>query len=181
MPQSLGEVKYGKDEELERLANELLNGSVGENKRCVDRDIEKVSYELGLVSDDDLHHYDPNNDWDAQDSVFAVSVDPGDLSGIEPTICADVPDGNVRARNPKLHERRALTRHTGDDEAWGSTFEEIPLLGVNEGPRKVCTRCKQSRGLSLFSRDKRNVDGLRSWCRSCEKAAAKNRYTRKSQ
>lgn len=175
----LGEVKYGKDDELEHLANKLLNGSVGVNKRGIDRDIEKVSYESGHIARDELEYYDPDNDWDSQDSVFAVTIDPSDLSGIEPTICADVPDGNVRARNPKLQERRALTRHTGDEDGWGTTFEEIPLLGVNEGPRKKCSKCRQSKGLSLFSPDTRNADGLRSWCKVCEKESAKNRYTRK--
>lgn len=175
-----GEVKYGKDDKLERLANKLLNASVGDNKRGIERDIEKVSYEAGYITRDELQHYDPDNDWDAQDSVFAVAVDPSDLSTIEPTICVDFPDGNVRARNPKMQERRALTRQIGDEDGWGTTFEEIPLLGVNDGPRKICAKCKKTKGLHLFSSDKRNADGLHSWCKECRRESGKKAYVRKN-
>lgn len=177
---SVGRVKYGKDEKLEEEADRLLAESVGENKRSIDRDAEKLSYPAGRITLGELRHYDPRNDWDTLDSVFTIVVDPGDIESFEPTICTDVDEGNIRARNPALRKRKDLMRHVGDDDNWGSAREEIPLLGVNEGPRKVCSRCGRPESFLLFSPDDRNRDGLRSWCMACERESSKMRYTRKS-
>ncbi|WPH57808.1 hypothetical protein [Mycobacterium phage WXIN] len=175
----LGRVKYGKDDTLEELADKLLANSAGDNARSIDRDIEKASYDAGLITVDELQLYDPGNDWDTRDSAFTIYINPGDMAYITPSECADQGDGNIRAEHPELLERRALMRHTGDDDGWGSTVEESPPLGINKGPRKTCTKCKQPKGLQYFSPDARNKGGLRSWCRKCEKERAKNRYTRK--
>lgn len=160
-------VRCGPDKKLEELANQFLGK--GNGRRGAARDAEKMSYESGFVSVDELHFYDPTNDWDTQDSVFAVVVDPGDIAYVAPTICSGVDDGNDVVRNPKLLERRALMRHVEDDDDWGPAEEEIPPLGVNDGDRKVCAKCKKSKGLMFFSPDARNVDGLHSWCKECRK------------
>lgn len=170
---NVGRVKYGTDKELEELANQLLAEGVGDNHRSIARDIEKMSHGSGPSE-----HYDPTNDWDTQDSVFTIYTQPNDLEFIEPSIC-DGHDGNVRARNPALQQRKDLMRHVGEDDDWGPTREKIPLLGINEGPRKTCTKCKKSKGFMLFSPDTRNRDDLRSWCKQCEKESSKIRYTRK--
>jgi hypothetical protein len=161
--------KYGRDEEFEAAANKLLADSVGDNKRSVARDAEKMHYEAGRIPRERLEHYDPDNDWDTLDSSFAIPVDPGDIDDIESTMRAEVDDDNVRARNPGLRQRADLMRHVEDTDHWGSTSEDIPLLGINVGPRKTCTRCKLARGLKYFSPDRRNKDGLHSWCKTCRK------------
>lgn len=136
----MGDVTHGKNEHLEELAD------------------------LFLARSDD-------NDWDTTpESVYAISVAPSDIAGIEPDICAEVGDGNARARNPKLRERRALTRHMRDKDHW-TTAEDLPLLGVNDGPRKTCSKCKRSKGLSLFSPKADAKDGLHPWCKKCRKDA----------
>jgi hypothetical protein len=188
----LGKVKYGVDKKLEEEANRLLAEDAGENRRSVSRDVEKMRYEAGLISSEELHYYDPDNDWGTHDSAFTIYTEPSGLELIDPSIC-DGNDGNVRDRSrvdPKLpvgvwgrageEERRGLSRHVQDDDNWGSTREENPLLGVNEGPRKVCTQCRKEKGLQFFSPDARNRDGLRSWCKGCERKSSKIRYTRKS-
>lgn len=172
-------IKYGVDEGLEARANEILYDQVGENSRSPHRDLEKVAYEKGFTPPEELQHYDPANDWDAQDSAYAIIASPNTISTVEPSLCSELDDGNTRSRNRKSEERRAQRRHLDDTDDWGSDHEDIPLLGVNEGPRKTCRQCKKPKGLSLFSPDARNSDGLRSWCRNCEKEAAKMRYTRK--
>lgn len=159
-------VKYGRDEDLEKIADQLLRESVGRNKRSVARDVEKMSYECGHLSSEELRFYDPVNDWDTQDSAYSVLVDPSDIENVEPTICASVPDGNVRARNPQMLERRALMRHVGDEDNWGSPREDIPFLGDN-GDRKVCARCSRSKSLDLFSPDRRGRLGRDNWCKKC--------------
>lgn len=148
-------------------ADKILSASVGRNKRGIDRDIEKMSYECGLVSADELRHYDPSNDWDTQDSVFEVAIEPGDMDGIVSAMCSD--DGNVRAANPRMTKRQSLMRHIGDSDGGGPVREDIPMLGVNDGPRKVCAKCKRSKGHPFFSPDARNKDGLHSWCKECRK------------
>jgi hypothetical protein len=165
----LGDVTYGKDEGLEKLADKLLGGAGG--KRSVERDIEKLQYEAGIISAEELRHYDPDNDWDTHDSVFALSIAPADMDGVEPTICAEVDDGNSRARNSRLQERQALMRHVNDIDSWGLDREEIPLLGANDGPRKTCRKCKLPKGLSFFSPKADSKDGLHPWCKACRKAA----------
>lgn len=159
-------VKYGKDEDLERAADELLREGVGRNKRSVARDVEKLSYESGFISRDELRVYDPTNDWDTQDSAFAVLVDPASIENVDPTICADTPDGNVRASNPRALERKALMRHVGDEDNWGSSRENIPLLGDN-GDRKSCPKCGKSKSLDYFSPDRRGRYGRDNWCKAC--------------
>lgn len=172
-------MKYGKDKSLEALANQLLSEGVGGNKPSIDRDIEKRKYELGLISLDELQYYDPANTWDTHDSAFSIAIDPDGVDSVESTICDA--DDNVRSRNPKLLERGAAMQHVGEDDDWGPELEaDIPPLGVN-GPRKACTKCRRPKGLSCFSPDPRNRDGLRSWCQDCEKESARMRYTRKSQ
>lgn len=160
--------KSGRDEELEALADELLGQGVGGNKRSVDRDVEKMSYGAGRRSADSLKFYDPTNDWDTQDSVSAVTVDPGDIANILPTITVDVDDGNIRAANTDLMDRQKLMRHA-EDGGSGASAETIPLLGANEGPRKTCRRCKVPKGLALFSPKSDAKDGLHPWCKSCRK------------
>ena len=34
---------------------------------------------------------------------------------------------------------------------------------------KVCVRCKESKPLTEFSKDRRNKDGLNKYCRACKK------------
>lgn len=162
------ELKYGRDDELEDDANRLLAGSVGENKRSIDRDAEKLAYEAGRIAFADLRYYDPCNDWNALDSAFAIQVAPADIEGIEPTICAD--DDNLRSRNPALRERKDLRRHVEDTDSWGSAREDIPLLGANEGPRKVCTSCGQPKGRRCFYAHPRTKDKLQSQCKSCQRS-----------
>lgn len=166
----LGRVKYGKDDELEKLADQLLNNSAGENKRSVDRDMEKMSYERGFISSEDLKFYDPTNDWDTHESPTVAPISPDDIPYVSSTICSEVNDGNIRARNPELPKRRALMRHVDDEAGWGSTGEDIPLLGANDGPRKVCTKCKQAKGLQYFYSHPRTRDRLQSQCKSCQKS-----------
>jgi hypothetical protein len=72
-------------------------------------------------------------------------------------------------------------RHLDDVDNWGSSEEDIPLLGVNEGPRKVCSNCKKSKGLQYFSAHGRNADGLQSQCKQCRRDAAKKAYIRKTE
>jgi hypothetical protein len=164
------EVKFGRDKKLEDEANEWLAKNVGSNARGVPRDAEKMSYEHGFTPAEDLQHYDPAVDWPTKDSVFMVIADPADVVAMDPTICAEVDDGNVRARNPRLEDRAALRRHIDDASGWGSAADErIPLLGANDGPRKVCRRCGRSQGLQYFSPDIRNRDGLHSWCKGCRR------------
>lgn len=162
------EAKTGRDDKLEAEANKLLTEGVGENKRSLERDVEKMLYESGQKSVDELEHYDPDNDWHAQDSAYAVLVNPADIPGIEPTIC-DMDDGNARVRNPKLRERQILMRHVDDTDSWGSAREFIPLLGVNDVRPKICTRCKLAKRTEYFSPDPRKRDGLQAWCKQCRK------------
>lgn len=163
-------LKYGRDAKLEAEANKWLYAEVGDNKRSPARDVEKTKFEHGSVTEDDLQHYDPVNTWDTKDSAYSIAVDPDDVDWVESTICADVDDGNVRRRHDKLLERKALMRHIEDSDSWGLVDEdEVPLLGVNEGPRKVCTRCKRSKGLSLFSPRTGRRGGLQSWCKQCRR------------
>ncbi|MCG7607125.1 hypothetical protein [Mycobacterium sp. CnD-18-1] len=173
-------VRYGKDDKLEADANKWLSDATGENKRGIERDIEKMSYESGLIGEDELELYDPGGDWRTKESAFTLYVAPADLEGFEPTICADVPDGNVRAANPRIASRRALMRHVEDADSWGGVGENVPLLGANDGPRKVCTRCKQPKGLQYFSADPRNkADGLYSWCKACHREYVRSTYEKK--
>ncbi|TGD85141.1 hypothetical protein BayCH28_22330 [Mycolicibacterium sp. CH28] len=189
-----GKSKNGKDKKLETEAAEWLARDVGPNKRSLDRDIEKMQYEFGSATRNELGLYDPDNDWDALDSAFSIFVRPG--ADITPSLCT-ADDGNVRARSredPKTpagvwgrageEERRGLSRHVGDDDDWGSAYEkEIPPLGKNErepGTGKRCTRCQLVKRIDYFGPDKRNSDGLRSSCRQCDRDTAKAAYARKA-
>ncbi|QRY51777.1 hypothetical protein [Mycolicibacterium septicum] len=173
------EAKTGRDDKLETEADKWLSKSVGKNKRSVERDVEKMLHESGQAGE--LEHYDPDNDWDTQDAPNgAILINPADVVKVTPSICADMDDGNVRARNLNLSRRNALMRHMGDEDNWGSNREDIPLLGVYDGERKTCTKCGRTKRVEFFSPDKRNVGKVRSWCKLCEKAAAKMRYTRKN-
>lgn len=166
----IGRLKYGKDAKLEADANKWLAQSVGENKRSIARDVEKMAYEGGHRSLEELCHYDPVNDWATRDSAFSIAVDPGEVDWVESTICAEVDDGNIRRRHDQLLERKALMRHVGDSDSWGSDVEgDIPALGINNGDRKVCSNCGRSKGLDLFYGNSRSKDGLHSWCKSCLK------------
>lgn len=42
--------------------------------------------------------------------------------------------------------------------------------------KKRCTRCKQPRERKLFNSSLRHRDGLRSWCKRCERDASKEYY-----
>ena len=177
----LGKIRYGKDDELEALADQWLSRGVGDNKRCPDRDKEKMLYEFGLVGDDELEFYDPTNDWDTHDEVFVRLY--GNIDDASPSLCSG-DDGNIRARSrmdPHLsagvwgraggEERNGLSHHVEDDDDWGPSFEVIPLLGANElrpGLSKICSKCGLRKLLAAFSPDPRNKgDGLHSWCRKC--------------
>lgn len=175
-PLGLGIVKFGKDQKLEEDADKLLKGSAGENKRSIARDIEKVRYEHGLATLDELEHYDPADDWNAKDSAFAVLTDPSDISSVESTIC----DENIRARNPQLQERQALMRHVSDSDSWGSAWEaEIPPLGDN-GDRKRCSKCDRYKSLDHFSPDRRGRYGRDNWCKSCRMGQKRDKRDEKS-
>lgn len=180
---SLGRVKYGRDAELEELADKLLyDGLAGDNKRSLTRDRERMAYDLGLTSPGDLQHFDPTNDWDTLDSAFTLYIDPSDIAYLEPSICAGVDDGNDRARNKLMLERQAGMRHVGDGDEWGAGEEDIPLLGVNEGPRKTCTKCKRSKGHQYFSPKRDAKDKLHPWCKECRKnAVSQNRRNSRSE
>jgi len=41
---------------------------------------------------------------------------------------------------------------------------------------KVCTKCKELKGLEFFYKDKRKKDGKHSSCKKCENKATKNSY-----
>jgi hypothetical protein len=166
------EVKFGRDKKLEDEANVWLAKGVGDNDRSILRDAEKMSYEHGFISAEDLQHYDPIVDWKTTDSVYAIPINPADADAIESTICADVDDGNTRARNPRLLERQALMRHRTDEEGWGSIAEgPVPILGDNGGGvRKKCTKCGRLKGTDFFYAHPRTRDGLQSQCKSCQKS-----------
>lgn len=182
-------VKLGRDDKLEADANKLLYGSVGKNKRSTKRDLEKMGYESGVYSAGELHYYDPVNDWDTMDGVPVLQF--GDIERVEPSDCAD--GENVRARsreNPNLpagtwgragaEERRGLRRHIREDEDWGGSWEDIPLLGANSGKRKTCTKCGRSMGVDCFSLDPRNKkDGRHSWCKVCHQKHKRSTYEKK--
>lgn len=162
------EAKFGRDDKLETEADKWLSEGVRDNARSLERDIEKMSHEAGTLWLGEAEYYDPLNDWDTQDSAYAILMD--DLSGVEPTICADVDDGNSRARNRTMQERQKLMEHLDENADWGSTRESVPLLGANDGPRKVCTKCGKAKGLQYFYAQPRNKDGLSSWCKNCQKS-----------
>ncbi|MGY4710166.1 hypothetical protein ACXDF8_11525 [Mycolicibacterium sp. CBM1] len=186
---------HGKNNTLEAAANEWLAKDVGENTRSIDRDIEKVQYESGQILRDELRLYDPRNDWDTQDSAYSILIDPGDMAYVTPSLC-DGHDGNVRARDREdpntppgtwgavgIRERQKMTRHVGDEDDWGATYEDIPPLGQNtRDPTlgKRCTRCNLIKLNKYFGPEKRNSDGMRSWCKQCDRESAKAAYARKS-
>ncbi|AEK09546.1 hypothetical protein LITTLEE_167 [Mycobacterium phage LittleE] len=165
-------LRYGLDEALEKKAADWLSRGVGGNERSTQRTREKLLYEFGALTEDDLELYDPSNDWDTQDSAFSLMVSPRDLEALEPSICAD---DNSRARNQRMRERRALMRHVNDTDAWGPAAEDsIPPLGENEeAERKVCTKCKRLKRVEFFYAQPRNKDGYSSWCKSCQKSINK--------
>ncbi len=170
------EVKHGRDPDLERLADKILTEGLSDNKRSIDRDIEKMMYQGGHLTMEELRVYDPGNDWDTQDSAYSILVEPAKMQYIEPSITHG--DENVRARNPRLLERQALMRHVGEGN---SPPEDIPLLGINDGRRKVCGRCQQAKGLPLFSPKNDAKDGLHPWCKKCRKdTVPQNRKTSRS-
>ncbi len=173
----LGDVTYGKDEGLEKLADQLLGG--GDHKRSIERDIEKLQYEAGILSADELRHYDPVNDWDTRDSAFALLINPAEMVYVEQSICAEVGDGNVRSRNQRIHERQTLMRHVDDSEDWGSVVEDVPFLGDN-GDRKLCAGCGRHKGLQYFSPDRRGRFGRDNWCKVCRTGQKRARRANKS-
>ncbi|AYB69645.1 hypothetical protein SEA_KALAH2_158 [Mycobacterium phage Kalah2] len=165
----LGEVKHGRDEKLEADADEWLSRGVGDNERSDERTLEKLLYDLGRLSREDLQLHNPDYDWDTQYSAFALTVSPADLVTLEPSI-GDVGDGNIRARNPRSAARRALMRHIDDEGGWGSAAaDEIPPLGLNKGDRKTCTKCKKAKGLDYFYAHPKTRDGLQSQCKACQR------------
>lgn len=163
-------VKFGRDDALEEWADELL-GDCGE--RSDERDREKVAYEYGLIEYDDLQYYDPDADWQTKDSGYAILVSPADMVYIEPTICTEVNDGNVRAKNLRMAERRSLMGVSSEDDSWGTAQEDVPLLGVNEGERKTCPGCGRSKGLSCFYAQPGNKDKRATLCMVCTRAASR--------
>lgn len=190
-------LRFGKDSKLEADADEWLARGVGENKRSKYRDIEKMSYEFGIISAEECEFYDPTNDWDTQDEVYVRAF--GNIDDAVPSLCSG-DDGNVRARSrmdPHLppgvwgrageEERRGLSRHVDDDDDWGSGFEMVPILGgqpdldgrrQDEALRKTCTKCKRSLGRECFYKNPRAKDGFHAWCKPCLKS--NNNNTEKS-
>jgi hypothetical protein len=45
---------------------------------------------------------------------------------------------------------------------------------------KTCTRCKRTRKLEAFYKDKHMKDGLSSWCKACTKAYDREYRARKN-
>lgn len=45
---------------------------------------------------------------------------------------------------------------------------------------KSCDRCRETKALSAFSRDSREKDGLRRYCRACDALGARNRVNKPS-
>lgn len=43
---------------------------------------------------------------------------------------------------------------------------------------KTCTRCRLAKSRSQFCRDKRNKDGLGSWCKQCYREYSHDQYHR---
>ncbi|WP_212808831.1 hypothetical protein, partial [Acinetobacter baumannii] len=70
----MGEVKHGRDEKLEADADEWLSRGVGDNERSDERTLEKLLYDLGRLSREDLQLHNPDYDWDTQYSAFALTV-----------------------------------------------------------------------------------------------------------
>lgn len=153
-----------------------------------------MAYEAGLItSEEDLQYYDPTNNWDTLDSAYSLLTDPGDIEHVESSLC-DGDDGNVRARSrtPKMpdgvwgragaEELRRLKRQVNDHDDWGPTYDkEIPPLGINEyTDHNVCTRCNLAKRREYFPTDPRKENGLHSWCKRCQREAAKTRYERKT-
>lgn len=173
------EAKSGPDKDQEAEANKLLSGSAGKNRRSLKRDIEKAKLELGLIGEDDLTCYDPAGDWKTHDEPEVIPVNPADLSYMRPSNPVD--DGNDRPFNYEMAERAGLRKHVEDDADWGRTAEWIPPIGCNEvdtAASKVCTKCGKRVRLEYFRSDPRKLDGLKSWCKPCENAAALARYTK---
>ena len=155
--------RKGRDANLEAEANAWLRQGVGKNKRSRERDFEKMGYEAGIYSVDELKHYDPTNDWDTRYSTKMVTSD--DIDYMPTTITGD---DNIRHEHLELVERHKLTAHTEDSDSGGRVFEELPEL-FDHDVRKVCTKCNTAKGRECFSRDLRNKDGLHSWCKVCRK------------
>jgi len=159
-------VKQGRDKNLEAEANKWLAESVGDNKRSLARDVEKMKYEGGHISRDELRHYDPDNDWDTISSAFSITTDAESIDYVDGT--AD--EENVVQRHDQLVKRRELMQQVDDgSDPLLEGGENVPLVGANDGRRKVCGRCKQSKGLSLFSPKADSKDGLHPWCKKCRK------------
>lgn len=55
---------------------------------------------------------------------------------------------------------------------------DIVQLSMFDG--KVCVRCKKEKSVDQFHRCKRFSDGLRRWCKECEKASKRARYAKNS-
>ena len=171
-------MKTGRDADLEKQANELLKAHSRPQTNSLERDIEKMKYEHGFISEDELEHYDPTNDWDAIDSAYQIVTGADDLDYVDGTADAE----NIIERNAELLQRRKLMQHADDnEEPVIDGAETIPPLGANTGWRKTCTCCGRSKGKGSFGRDSRNKDGHRSWCHSCEREAERERYTRNHQ
>jgi len=49
-------------------------------------------------------------------------------------------------------------------------------LAAGSSPAKQCTKCRQELTLDKFAPDRRRRDGVRSWCRRCERAADNRVY-----
>lgn len=174
-------LRYGRDEKLEADADELLGEK---SRRSDDRLTEKLLFEAGMISEDDLTVFDPADDWNTQWSAYTLYMES--IDGITPSLCGEG-DGNVRARareDPSLppgkwgvigiEARKKLTRRTDDEMDWGSTHEDIPLLG-SPGERKTCALCQRSKRLEQFSLDARGKRGVDNWCRMCRRERMRER------
>ncbi|WP_396909487.1 hypothetical protein [Mycolicibacterium sp.] len=197
-------LKFGHDKQLEADADKLL--ATGKSTRSKARDIEKMSYDAGIISSDKLEHYDPAVNWKTVDSVRMTPRSPDSMANVRPSRTAvghviedddlgdswGLPDGNVCAE-PRLHPdrpwtpnavfRKRLSRIVHDEDSWGSDFERIPLLGANDltaGVSKVCARCQLRKRFEYFSPSKQSKDGRHAYCKDCRKAHAKNNYVRKN-
>ncbi|MDV3129098.1 hypothetical protein M1247_29625 [Mycobacterium sp. 21AC1] len=72
-----------------------------------------------------------------------------------------------------IGRHRSLMRHIDDEDDYGDTFEYIPPLGDNKGPRKICSKCERSKGLQYFSPKADAKDGLHPWCKQCRNAVSR--------
>ena len=173
-------VKHGRNAKLEAEAKELLAKSVRKQKRSPARDAEKMAYEHGFITADELQHYDPNDTWTTVDSAFQIITGAADIDYLDGT--AD--EENIIHRHDQLVKRRELMRAVDDDSdpLIEGDEDHVPPLGAYDVRPKICTRCNRPKRRDQFSPDKRKNDGLQSQCKKCHaEITAQNRKNSRSQ